>query len=131
MTGPELCVGAVVVRDGDILLIRRASPPGRGRWSLPGGRVQAGESLAEAARRELEEETGLAGEVGKAVGWTELIGRRRHYVVVDFWVSVPPGATPTAGTDATDAAWAGLDDLENWDVVDGLIQFLTDHQVIV
>ena len=98
---------------------------------MPGGRVQAGESLAEAARRELEEETGLAGEVGKAVGWTELIGRRRHYVVVDFWVSVAPGATPTAGTDATDAAWAGLDDLENWDVVDGLIQFLTDHQVIV
>ena len=128
--GPELCVGAVAVRDGAILLIRRGTPPGEGLWSVPGGRVQRGETLADAARRELREETGLDGEVGEAVGWTELIGRRRHYVVVDFWVAVDPDSTPVAGTDASDAAWVAFEDLERWDLVDGLIQFLADHQVI-
>ena len=130
MSGPELCVGAVVVTGGFILLIRRGTPPGEGLWSVPGGRVQRGECLADAARRELLEETGLEGEVGEAVGWTELIGRRRHYVVVDFWVTVAPGATPTAGTDATDAAWVAFDELEEWDLVDGLLDFLADHRVI-
>ena len=130
MSGPELCVGAVAVNGGSILLIRRGTPPGEGLWSVPGGRVQRGESLADAARRELLEETGLEGEVGEAVGWTELIGRRRHYVVVDFWVTVAPDAKPTAGTDATDAAWVALDELEKWDLVDGLLQFLVDHRVI-
>ena len=130
MSGPELCVGAVAVNSGAILLIRRGTPPGEGLWSVPGGRVQRGESLADAARRELREETGLEGEVGEAVGWTELIGRRRHYVVVDFWVTVAPDAVPTAGTDATDAAWVALDELEGWDLVDGLLQFLADHRVI-
>lgn len=130
MSGPELCVGAVVVNGDSILLIRRGTPPGEGLWSVPGGRVQRGESLADAAHRELLEETGLDGEVGEAVGWTELIGRRRHYVVVDFWVTVPPDAAPTAGTDATDAAWVALDELEEWDLVDGLLQFLADHRVI-
>lgn len=129
-SGPELCVGAVVVRDGAILLIRRGSPPGEGLWSVPGGRVNKGETLAEAVRRELREETSLDGEVGQAVGWTELIGRRRHYVVVDYWVTVAPDAVPTAATDASDAAWVALDDLEKWDLVDGLLEFLSDHQVI-
>lgn len=128
--GPELCVGAVAVRDDAILLIRRGTPPGQGLWSVPGGRVQRGETLAEAARREMWEETGLEGEVGEAVGWTELIGRRRHYVVVDFWVTVASDAAPTAGTDASDAAWVALEELEEWDLVDGLLQFLADHRVI-
>ncbi len=130
MSGPELCVGAVVVSGDAILLIRRGTPPGEGLWSVPGGRVQRGESMADAARRELLEETGLEGEVGEAVGWTELIGRRRHYVVVDFWVTVAPDAAPTAATDATDAAWVDIGELEEWDLVDGLLQFLADHRVI-
>ncbi|MDE0117754.1 MAG: NUDIX domain-containing protein [bacterium] len=130
MSGPELCVGAVVVRDGAILLIRRGSPPGEGLWSVPGGRVKRGESLAEAVGRELREETGLSGEVGEAVGWTELIGRRRHYVVVDYRVTVAPDAAPTAGSDAADAAWVALDELAEWDLVDGLLRFLADNGVI-
>ena len=72
----------------------------------------------------------MDGEVGDAVGWTELIGRRRHYVIVDYRVTVVPDALPTAGSDAADAAWVAFDDLENWDLVDGLIQFLADHHVI-
>ncbi|MCY3860882.1 MAG: NUDIX domain-containing protein [bacterium] len=130
MNGPELCVGAVAVRDGAILLIRRGTPPGEGLWSVPGGRVQRGETLADAVQRELREETGLDGEAGDAVGWIELIGRRRHYVVVDFWVVVDPDAIPVAGTDASNAAWVSFEELGQWDLVDGLHQFLTDHQVI-
>ena len=130
MSGPELCVGAVVVRDSSILLIRRGNPPGEGLWSVPGGRVQRGESLAEAVRRELQEETGLDGEVGEVVGWTELIGRRRHFVIVDYRVSVAPDATPVAGSDAADAAWVAFGDLGEWDLVDGLLQFLADHRII-
>lgn len=130
MSGPELCVGAVAVRNDSILLIRRGTPPGEGLWSVPGGRVQRGETLVEAAQRELKEETGLDGDVGETVGWIELIGHRRHYVVVDFWVVIDPGAVPVAGTDASDAAWVPFEDLERWDLVDGLHQFLTDHQVI-
>ena len=130
MNGPELCVGAVAIRNGAILLIRRGSPPGEGQWSVPGGRVQRGETLAQAARRELQEETGLAGTVGDAVGWTELIGRRRHYVVVDFWVTVESDAAPKAGTDASDAQWVAIEELGEWDLVDGLLQFLTGHEVI-
>ncbi len=123
-------MGAVAVRDGAILLIRRGTPPGEGLWSVPGGRVQRGEALVDAVRRELREETGLDGEVGEAVGWTELIGRRRHYVVVDFRVAVDSDAAPMAATDASDAAWVAFEDLEGWDLVDGLLQFLTDHQVM-
>ncbi len=130
MSGPELCVGAVVVRESSILLIRRGHPPGEGRWSVPGGRVQRGESLTDAVRRELREETGLDGEVGEALGWTELIGRRRHFVVVDYRVTVAPDARATAGSDASGAAWVAFDDLGNWDLVDGLQQFLADHEVI-
>ena len=72
----------------------------------------------------------MAGEVGEAVGWTELIGRRRHFVIVDYRVAVAPDAAPVAGSDAADAAWVAFDDLGEWDLVDGLLQFLADHRVI-
>lgn len=130
MSSPELCVGAVVVRDDSILLIRRGNPPGEGLWSVPGGRVERGETLTDAVSRELREETGLDGKVGEIVGWTEHIGRRRHYVIVDFWVAVASDAVPEAGSDATDTAWVQFDRLGEWDLVDGLWQFLADHQVI-
>ncbi len=126
---PELCVGAVVVRDGSILLIRRGTPPGEGLWSVPGGRVQRGETMAQAVVRELEEEAGLFGEAGAAIGWTEHIGRRRHYVIMDFWVSVAPDAVATAGSDAADVAWVAIGELGQWELVDGLQRFLIDHGV--
>ncbi len=87
MTRPETCVGAIVRRDDALLLVLRGREPGRGRWSVPGGRVEAGETLARAVVRELKEETGLDGVCGPFVGWVERIGADHHFVILDFEVT--------------------------------------------
>ena len=65
---PALCVAAVATRTNELLMVRRATDPGKGRWALPGGRVEHGETVAEATLRELEEETGLVGLCGPLIG---------------------------------------------------------------
>jgi ADP-ribose pyrophosphatase YjhB (NUDIX family) len=109
------CVGAVVHDEwGRLLLVRRANPPAAGTWSLPGGRVEAGESDAQAVVREVAEETGLVVEARDPVGSVERpAGPGRIYVINDLRCRVLHGHL-TAGDDATDAGWfsaAGLDDL--------------------
>src|SRR5205814_5606952 len=104
---PEVCVGAVVVDDENrLLLIRRGHGPAQGEWSVPGGRVEAGELLAEAVVRELAEETGLEGVCGELIGWVERVGDGHHFVILDFGVTLlDPEAEPVAGDDAAEAAW--------------------------
>ena len=105
---PLVCVGAIAL-DGDrLLLVKRGRPPAAGRWSVPGGRVEAGETLAEAVQRELMEETGLEGVCDEFVGWVERIGTGHHYVILDFGVTILSSARPTAGDDADQAAWFHL-----------------------
>lgn len=95
------CVGAVLSDDqGRLLLIRRANEPGRGLWSLPGGRVEPGETDEEAVVREVAEETGLTVTVSRLAGRVR-IGR---YDVADY-VCECLGGSPAAATDATDIAW--------------------------
>jgi mutator protein MutT len=127
---PEVCVGAIVVRDDRLLMIRRGQAPARGYWSVPGGRVDPGETLAEAVVRELEEETGLEGVCGDLVGWVERIGSGYHYVILDFAVTVLDDRPPVAGTDAAEAAWVPLHEVAEQDLVDGLAEFLHDHGII-
>jgi 8-oxo-dGTP diphosphatase len=107
---PVAAVGAVVIRDGAVLLVRRAAPPRQGEWSLPGGRLELGESLADGVRREVREETGLAVSVGPVVDVFDRVHRddagriRYHFVIVDFLCEVR-GGTLAAGDDAADARW--------------------------
>jgi mutator protein MutT len=127
---PEVCVGAIVVDDGRLLLVRRGHGPAAGDWSVPGGRVEPGETLAEAVVRELAEETGLEGVCGNLIGWVERIGDDYHYVILDFSVTLLEGAEPIAGDDAAEAAWVPLDEVAEQRLVEGLAEFLHEHGVI-
>jgi ADP-ribose pyrophosphatase YjhB (NUDIX family) len=122
---PVVAVG-LVARDpaGRLLLVERGNPPHQGRWSLPGGRVEGGETIAAAAARELAEETGLEAAVGEIAGIVERIGEGFHYLIVDLWAELPDGAVPMAAGDAADARLVGLDELPAYPLSPGLAGFL-------
>lgn len=126
---PILAVGAVCVRGGRLLLVKRGRGAAVGRWAVPGGRVHAGETLAAAVRRELREETGLDGTVGPLCGIAERRAGGHHFVIVDYWVEVGAG-DPIAGDDATDATWASRADLQRLPLVPLLPEFLVEHGVL-
>ena len=113
---PIVGVGGIVLHEGRVLLVRRLQPPLQGRWSLPGGLVETGETLAEAVRREVREETGLDVEVGPIVEVVERVvpdqdGRvEYHYVLLDY-LCTRRGGTARAASDAGDVTWATLDEL--------------------
>jgi 8-oxo-dGTP diphosphatase len=131
MTGhPEVCVGAVAVRDGALLMVRRGHGPAAGEWSIPGGRVEAGELLAEALVREVREETGLESVCGGLIGWVERFDDGHHFVILDFETTVLDDDEPTAGDDAAEVRWVPLHDLLDLQLVDGLAEFLHDHGVL-
>jgi 8-oxo-dGTP diphosphatase len=113
---PVIGVGVVVWHGARVLLVRRGRPPRAGQWSLPGGGQQLGETVAEAARREVLEEAGLEIELGEIIATIDLIERdqggrvRYHYTLIDFTAeAVTPALTP--GDDAADARWFALDEL--------------------
>jgi 8-oxo-dGTP diphosphatase len=127
---PELCVGAIAL-DGDrLLLIQRGRGPAQGAWSVPGGRVEGGETLAEAVVRELEEETALEGVCGSLVGWVERFDEGRHFVVLDFAVTILEPGHPRAGDDAAEAAWVPLSEVTELPLTEGLAEFLHDHGIL-
>jgi 8-oxo-dGTP diphosphatase len=127
---PQVCVGAVAVDDAHLLLVRRGRGPGAGEWSLPGGRVEPGETTAEAVVRELAEETGVEGVCGGLVGFVERIGPDHHYVILDFHVEVLERTPPVAGDDAAEAAWVPLSDVAEMRLVEGLAEFLHEHDIL-
>lgn len=130
MTSPQLCVGAVAVDQDRILLIRRGRDPAAGRWSVPGGRVEPGETMSEAVVRELAEETGLRGVCGDLVGWVERIDPDHHFVIFDFMVTILEASAPVAGDDAAEAAWVAISALADLPLTDGLAEFLHDRGII-
>jgi 8-oxo-dGTP diphosphatase len=127
---PTLGVSAIVLHDGDLLLVRRGRGPAVGEWALPGGHVEAGELLAEAVVRELHEETGLEGACGGLVNYEEFVVDDRHFVILSFEVTVLERREPVAGDDAADAAWVPLADVTDLTLVDGLAEFLHDNGVL-
>ena len=130
--GPEVCVGAIAVDNDRLLLIRRGHGPGAGEWSVPGGRVERGETLAEAVVRELAEETGLEAVCDDLVGWVERIGAGYHFVIFDFFVTVldGPEKPPQAGADAAEAAWVAIDEVSHLHLTEGLAEFLHEHGIV-
>ncbi|MCY0867694.1 MAG: NUDIX hydrolase [Desulfurococcus sp.] len=111
-------VGAVLVKEDRMLLVKRGSPPGRGLWSLPGGLIKPGERVGEAARRELREETGLDGEpLGVIYVLNNVVldqegSARYHYIILD--VLFDPDSIKgelKAGSDALDAKWFSLPEI--------------------
>ena len=130
-TAPVVAVGGVAVVDEELLLVQRATPPHAGRWTIPGGRVERGESLARAVERELAEETGLRVRCGDLVGIAERIGADHHFVILDFRIEVDGSAKPLRpGSDAADAAWVALSRVPELDLVAGVEDFLRAHGVL-
>ena len=118
------------MESGQILLIRRGRGPAQGEWSVPGGRVERGETLAEAVVRELWEETGVAGVCGELIGWVERMDDESHFVILDFRVIPLDDTDPVAGDDAAEAAWIPLSEIGELRLVEGLVEFLHDHDII-
>jgi 8-oxo-dGTP diphosphatase len=114
---PIVGVGAVILRDGEVLIVRRANPPLQGEWSIPGGALDLGEKLRDGIAREVLEETGLDVEVGPVLDVFDSIfpdsaGRTKyHYVLIDY-LCRPRSGTPTAASDASELRWARPEELE-------------------
>lgn len=128
---PVIAVGAIVVEDDNLLMIRRGTPPSMGAWSVPGGRLDNGELLAEAVVRELAEETGLEGVCGSLIGIVERFDGEHHFVILDYAVTLlDTSVPPTAGGDAAAVAWVPLSEINERPLTPGLAEFLHDHGIL-
>ncbi|MDQ3764598.1 MAG: NUDIX domain-containing protein [Actinomycetota bacterium] len=120
------CVGAVVFDDaGRLLLVRRANEPGRGRWSVPGGRVVAGETDHHAVIREVAEETGLVVEITRLLGAVQRCAPGGAVFDIHDYSCRVTGGTLRAGDDADDARWCDAETVASLPVVAGLLEALT------
>lgn len=126
---PRVGVGAVVVRDGRVLLVKRGKPPSQGMWAIPGGRVELGETLQQAAERELREETGIIVRAGSPVYTFDVIMRDEdarvqfHYVIVDMLAEYLAGEA-CAGDDAYDAGWKTAREIDALSVYPATVDLL-------
>jgi 8-oxo-dGTP diphosphatase len=113
---PIIGVGAIIIQDSRVLLVKRAHPPIQGEWSIPGGALEVGELVREGAVREAQEETGLIVETGELLGVFDRVLRDRdqrvefHYVLVDF-LCRPVGGALQAASDAAEVRWFTREEL--------------------
>ena len=118
---PQVAIGAVVIQDNRVLLVKRNKEPGKGDWAIPGGSVKLGETLQQAAEREILEETGLRIKAREPVYIFDAIIRdeegqiRFHYVIIDLMADFISGE-PVPSDDAADARWFGPKELEGFKV---------------
>ena len=127
---PRVGVGAIVLHEGRVLLVKRGRAPGLGLWSVPGGLVDLGETTVEAARREVEEECGLKVQIAGLVGVLDRVTRdadgrvRYHWVLIDYLAILESNDTITAGSDAAEVRWVTIDDVEKLPITDGLVDMI-------
>ncbi len=132
---PRVGVGAVVLKDGHVLLVRRNRPPAEGKWSIPGGLVHLGETTEAAAIREVAEECGLDVRLQGLAGVVDRIisdpdGRvRYHYVLIDY-AAVPERGELRPGSDAADAQWIEIDRVAELDTTEGLLDMIRRAQAL-
>lgn len=129
---PLVGVGAVIVGEPGVVLIKRGKPPRLGAWSLPGGAQKLGETVQETALREIHEETGLTARIGGLVDVVDSISQREadgrikyHYTLIDVWATVDGAGQPVAGGDAADARWFAHEELAAlglWSETDRVIE---------
>lgn len=96
-------------------MVQRANDPGKGLWSIPGGRVETGEFLSDALKREVAEETGIEVEVGNLAGILEVPGDQNHYVILDYFATTTSDSDPAPAGDVSAARWIPLDDIVSLD----------------
>jgi ADP-ribose pyrophosphatase YjhB (NUDIX family) len=133
---PELAVSAAIFRKREVLLVQRASAPAKGLWTLPGGRVEVGETLVEAVRREVLEETTLTIDVVGLAGYREIIlpkavgARGRHFVILAFaarWIS----GVAVLNDELSDGRWMMVDAVSDLPTTDGLLEILQRAEQLV
>ncbi|MCS7096465.1 MAG: NUDIX hydrolase [Nitrososphaerota archaeon] len=129
---PVVGVGAIIVCNGRLLIGKRRSEPGKGKYSVPGGLVELGESPEQAVIREIKEETGLDVESPELVDVVNKIVKdekgaiKFHFVIIDYFVKVK-GGNLRAADDAEDLRWVPLEELEKYNITDTLREFLHNH----
>lgn len=118
---PEVAVGALILKNQKVLLVKRNQPPSEDLWALPGGKVHLGETLQQAAKREILEEAGITIIPGRPIYSFDTIQTdqqgnvRFHYVIIDLFAEFKEGELK-AGDDASEAGWFSLEDLEEIEV---------------
>jgi ADP-ribose pyrophosphatase YjhB (NUDIX family) len=128
-------VGAVILDGRRVLLVKRGGQPSAGKWSLPGGLVDLGETTVQAVAREVAEECGLQIRIAGLAGIVDRVVRddagrvRYHYVLVDY-LAYPDVGTAVAGSDAADVQWIDVDAVAGLDITDGLVDMIRRAQAL-
>ena len=125
---PQIAVGAIIFHRDRILLVKRKYPPAKGFWALPGGRLQWGETIRQAAEREILEETGISIRSGKTVRIFELLPEQTesfHYIIINLEGEYLHGE-PKAGDDAAAVCWFSREDLEKYELTPSTRKLLAE-----
>jgi ADP-ribose pyrophosphatase len=131
LQSPKAAVGALVLNKGRVLLVKRGEAPAKGLWALPGGKIELGETMAQAVEREILEETGLIIRADHIIHIFDNIVHNNngdiqfHYIIIDFLAHpLNPKAKLTPGDDAADVRWVAMDELGNLSVTETTLNLI-------
>jgi mutator protein MutT len=133
---PVVGVGAIILKNGAILLEKRSNEPGKGKWSIPGGVVELGENVRQAVKREVEEETGLIVEVQSLIDVVDSItldenkAVKYDFVIIDFLVEIKKGSVSPA-SDAEELKWVQFSQVEEFDLTDSFRDFFSKNRKLL